>query len=63
MLDPNAFSESPELQECLSRLHKSEEGCYTVSTLAELAFVVKKMQEEKVRQTKAAESKKKEGGA
>ena len=57
MLDQNAFSESPELMECLNELPKIEEGCYKVSSLAEVAYVLRKFQAEKIRQIDKAKRK------
>ena len=55
MLDQNAFSESPQLMECLDHLDMAEDGCYRVSSLAELAGVLQKLQAEKARQSSLPE--------
>mgnify|MGYP006974972586 FL=1 len=41
-------------------MNRNEDGYYTVSTLAEMAYVLRKLQEEKARQ-EAAEERRKRG--
>lgn len=55
MLDQNAFSESPELMKHLDQLGKTEEGYYKVSSLAELAGVLRQLRAEKLRQNRQPE--------
>ena len=50
MPDQKALSETPELKKCLEQLEQTEEGYYKVSSLPELATVLRKLQEEKARQ-------------
>ena len=50
MPEQKALSESPELKKCLERLNQTEEGYYKVSSLPELAGVLRKLQTEKARQ-------------
>ena len=49
MPEQKALSESPELKKCLERLNQTEEGYYKVSSLPELAGVLRKLQAEKAR--------------
>lgn len=48
--EQNAFRDTPGLRECLGGLSQNEDGCYTVSSLAQLGTVLRKLQEEKARQ-------------
>ena len=48
--EQDTFRDSPELRECLKGLPQSDEGYYTVSSLAQLGVVLRKLQKEKARQ-------------
>lgn len=50
MQEQNVPGETPELKKCLGQLEQTEEGYYKVSSLPELAAVLRKLQEEKARQ-------------
>ena len=50
MPEQKALSEMTELKKCLRKLDQTEEGYYKVSSLPELATVLRKLQEEKARQ-------------
>ena len=50
MPEQKALSEMTELKKCLRKLDQTEEGYYKVSSLPELAAVLRKLQEEKARQ-------------
>ena len=50
MPEQKALSEMTELKKCLRKLEQTEEGYYKVSSLPELAAVLRKLQEEKARQ-------------
>ena len=50
MPEQKALSEMTELKKCLRKLDRTEEGYYKVSSLPELAAVLRKLQEEKARQ-------------
>ena len=59
-LDQTVFPDTAALKECLKGVNWNEDGYYTVSTLAEMAYVLRKLQEEKARQ-EAAEERRKRG--
>lgn len=59
-LDQTVFPDTAALKECLKGVNRNEDGYYTVSTLAEMAYVLRKLQEEKARQ-EAAEERRKRG--
>ena len=59
-LDQTVFPDTAAFKECLKGVNRNEDGYYTVYTLAEMAYVLRKLQEEKARQ-EAAEERRKRG--